>query len=88
MNITERKEFLRSQIAEINAGTSKWRKNDWLFPICVIAICAGVYFGSWIAWIIAIVSFLYGEREEPFDEYRQVSDLRIRLDELRKFECS
>lgn len=89
MNITERKQSLQDQIAEISTKVSQWRKNDfWLFPICVISICIGVYFGSWVAWIIAAVSFLCGEGEEPFNEYRKVENLKIRLDELHELESA
>ncbi len=89
MNITERKQFLQNQIAGVNTKAGQWRRNDfWLFPVCVISICVGVYFGSWMAWIIATVSFLCGESEEPFNEYRKVYDLKIRLNELQELESA
>jgi hypothetical protein len=89
MNIDEHKQYLQKRIKDIDAKDKKGRKNDWwLFPVCVISICVGVYFGSWVAWLITIVSFLWGEHEQSFAEFYERMDSKIRLDELKKLEPS
>jgi hypothetical protein len=92
MNIAERKQFLENQLKEINAREIARHKRDcWLLPVCVISICAGVYFGSWIAWIIAVVSLFWGtsDLEASLEtEFHKEMEIRSRLDELQKLESS